>query len=478
MPGRALAAMAVLAGVLAPASSANPVLPGDHPDPSLVREADGWYAASTSGSWLPAFPVLHSRDLRRWHQVGSVLARRPGWAAGDFWAPELERRRGRVLAYYAARARDGRRCIAVASSTRMRGPFRDHGPLACSRTGEIDPLPVKDENGADWLVWKRDGNSRGRPTPILAAPLAPGGLALAGPARELFRADAAWERGLVEAPALFRRHGLFYIVYSAGRCCGLRCNYTTGVARSGSLLGPWEKRPEPLLQADPMFRCPGHGSIARGPGGLPLLAYHAYARGDSANRQMLIRRLTVPAEGWPELRRAVGVPARAPVQRFRFRRSRLGLGWQWLPGLRPATRVTRGSLVLREGVLARQARSSRFSTKVTVPKRRRGAVAGLAVMASSTDGLGLELRGRRAIAWRLDEGRRRRVGRRRIPEGGTLRIAIGSRARMFARVRGRWRRVGRPQPLPRWTSGPRVALTVRGPGRVRASFDELWIRPR
>lgn len=40
MPGRALAVMAVLAGVLAPASFANPVLPGDHPDPSLVREAD------------------------------------------------------------------------------------------------------------------------------------------------------------------------------------------------------------------------------------------------------------------------------------------------------------------------------------------------------------------------------------------------------------------------------------------------------
>ena len=195
--------MAVVAGACAPAAEANPVIPGDHPDPSIVRTASGWYATSTSDDWLPAFPVLHSRDLVHWRQVGSVLGRRPGWARNDFWAPELVRRDGRVLAYYAALARNGRRCVAGASAPRMAGPYRDHGPIICSRTGEIDPLPVTDEEGASWLIWKRDGNSRDRPTPILAAPLAPGGMSLAGTPQELFRDGAAWERHNVEAPALF-----------------------------------------------------------------------------------------------------------------------------------------------------------------------------------------------------------------------------------------------------------------------------------
>ena len=50
-----------------------PVVPGDHPDPSLLRTAGGWYATATSGTWLPAFPMLHSADLQDWRQVGSVL---------------------------------------------------------------------------------------------------------------------------------------------------------------------------------------------------------------------------------------------------------------------------------------------------------------------------------------------------------------------------------------------------------------------
>jgi beta-xylosidase len=130
---------AVLAGACAPAAGANPVVPGDHPDPSLLRAGAGWYATSTSDDWLPAFPILHSTDLAHWRRVGAVLPLRPRWAAKDFWAPELVRRGGRVLAYYAARARDGRRCIAVASAAAARGPYRDHGPLLCSHVGEIDP---------------------------------------------------------------------------------------------------------------------------------------------------------------------------------------------------------------------------------------------------------------------------------------------------------------------------------------------------
>lgn len=452
-------------------------MPGDHPDPSLLRERDGWYAASTSGDWLPGFPILHSRDLRSWRQVGSVLTHAPRWVAGELWAPELQRRGGRVLAYYAARSRTGRRCIGVASAAGVRGPYRDHGPLACSRVGEIDPLPVTDEYGSDWLVWKRDGNSRGLPTPILAAPLAPGGIALAAPPRELFRADAPWEHGLVEAPALLRRHGLFYIVYSAGRCCGLRCNYRTGVARSRSLLGPWEKRPEPLIRADALFRCPGHGSVTTGPGGGPLLAYHAYARGDSTNRQFMIARIGVLADGWPALQGSVTSPTRAGIQRFGFG-GRLAQGWQWPIDARGHARLVRGQLRLRDGTLARQARSARFSAQARIAGASRRARPGLAVMGSAGDGVGMEVRGRRALAWRLVDGRRTRLTLGRVPARRVraLRVSVGSGVRLAVRTRGRWRRVGPVSAAPPWRNGPRVALTARGRGS--AAFEELWIRPR
>jgi xylan 1,4-beta-xylosidase len=467
-------------GAWAPGAVANPVIAGDHPDPSILRAGSGWYVASTSGSWLPAFPVLRSGDTRSWRQVGAVLAQRPRWAAGDFWAPELVRRDGRVLAYYAAQRPNGKRCVAVASSARLRGPYADRGPLVCSGVGDIDPLPVTDEHGAHWLVWKKDGNSRGKPTPIVAAPLAPGGLALAGVPRELFRADAAWERGLVEAPALLRHDGMFYLVYSAGGCCGLRCNYVTGVARSRSLLGPWEKRPGPFLEDDASFRCPGHVSVAGAPGGGLLLAYHAFARGDPANRQLLIAPLGFDADGWPVVGRAGSAGASPPPIRVEFGDAALDRGWQWPVGPRPPARVSGGTLQLGPGALAQQAGTATFSARTEITARQRGARPGLAVMASAENGIGVELRGRRALAWRVDDRRRSALGRAPIGRRGRveLRLSMGASVRLAVRIHGAWRPLGGEQPLLHWTSGPRVALRVSGPPAARASFDHLWISPR
>jgi xylan 1,4-beta-xylosidase len=457
---------------------ANPVVAGDHPDPSLLRAGGGWYATSTSDDWLPAFPILHSGDLAQWRQVGSVLTRRPRWAAGDFWAPEFVRRGGRVFVYYAARARSGRRCLAVASAARVRGPYTDHGPILCSRIGEIDPLPVRDEQGADWLVWKRDGNSQGRPTPILAAPLAPGGLSLAAPPRELFRADAPWEGGLVEAPALLRRDGLFYLVYSAGRCCGRHCNYATGVARSSSLLGPWEKRPAPILTGGSTFRCPGHVGIARGPSDEPVLAYHAYVRDDPSNRQLLMSPLRFDVEGWPVVDRVRGVAARPAAAQFGFG-ARLGMGWDWPVGPRPATRVASGRLVLGPGTLTRQTGTTHFTASTEVAERGEAARAGLAVMASDGNVVGIELRGTRAAVWRRDDGRLTRAGAVPLPRGrAELRVTVGATVALAVRTRRRWQSVGGAQPLPRWASGAHVALRVSGPPGARAQFDSLSIDPR
>jgi xylan 1,4-beta-xylosidase len=469
------------------------VVPGDHPDPSLLRTPRGWYATSTSGSWLPAFPILHSTDFRQWRQAGAVLTRRPRWAATDFWAPELARRGGRVLAYYAAKSRRGRRCIAVASAPRVPGPYRDHGPLLCSAIGEIDPLPVRDEQGADWLVWKRDGNSQGLPTPILAAPLAPGGMSLAAPPRELFRAGAPWERGLVEAPALLRRNGTFYLVYSAGRCCGRRCNYATGVARSASLLGPWEKRPEPILTGGYGIRCPGHVGIAGGPDGEPVLAYHAYVRGDPSNRQLLMAPLSFDAAGWPRVARARHVVPRPEAERFEFA-AELSAGWEWPSGPEPAARVASGRLLLGQGALTRQTGTTRFSAQTVVAAGRRGTRAGLAVVAEDGNEVGIELAGNSVVAWRADEGRRTETSvldnppQRWVRQDGAhpqccrspvaLRVSVGQHVTLAVRTRGRWRTLGAPQPLPRWASGARVALTVRGPATARAAFDSLSIEPR
>lgn len=66
-----------------------PVLGGDWPDPSLIRDGEGYAAVTTSGGWAPAFRVLRSTDLRSWQIAGSVFRRAPRWTKGSLWAPEL-----------------------------------------------------------------------------------------------------------------------------------------------------------------------------------------------------------------------------------------------------------------------------------------------------------------------------------------------------------------------------------------------------
>src|SRR5262249_22134637 len=71
------------------AAYSNPVLAGDYPDPSVIRVGKDFWAAATSSEWGPQFPILHSRDLVNWKIIGAVFPKRPGWATGNFWAPEI-----------------------------------------------------------------------------------------------------------------------------------------------------------------------------------------------------------------------------------------------------------------------------------------------------------------------------------------------------------------------------------------------------
>jgi xylan 1,4-beta-xylosidase len=147
------------------------VLAGDHPDPSVIRVGTEFWSTNTSGERSPQFPLFRSRDLVHWLPAGAVFQEKPRWAQNSFWAPELIADRGRYLIYYAARKSDGPLCVAVATASSPQGPYLDHGPLVCQEDGSIDPAFIRDEKGSPYLIWKEDGNSIHKPTPIWAQPL-------------------------------------------------------------------------------------------------------------------------------------------------------------------------------------------------------------------------------------------------------------------------------------------------------------------
>jgi beta-xylosidase len=496
----------------APATYRNPVLPGDYPDPSVIRVGDEFWATATTSQWAPLFPLLKSADLVNWTRVGAVFEDAPAWSAGSYWAPEIAQDRGRIFVYYTARKKNGPLCVAVATAAQPQGPYTDHGPMICQEAGSIDAALVVDEDGQRYLVWKEDGNSRKMPTPIWAQPLSPDGTALTGTRRELIRNRDPWEAHLVEGPYILRRDGWFYMFYSSDACCGRACNYKLGVARARRLLGPWERNPaNPILKGNERWRCPGHGSLVSDATGRTFLLYHAYDPEDFqfAGRQGLLDEVTWTAEGWPEINGGRGPSASAPspfgVRETpapdpfvdEFDASGPSPAWQWPWERKPGLTVTGGALTLRASatradnpaatVLAHQTVAGDYTATTRVLTGGLGAtvMAGLAAYGDADNAIGLALNAGRAVLWRRKAGRQETITSvtttfgsavllRMVASGGSrFRFAVGADTPDGPQ----WRPVGDEADggyLPPWDRGVRVALTIAGPAGAEARFD--WVK--
>lgn len=363
-PSSALASCLVLLGLFsflpgarAQATPHNPIIPGDHPDPTIIRFGNAYWTASTSGDWAPEFPLYRSADLHRWTAAGAIFPQPPAWASGSFWAPELVNDRGRILVYYVGRKRAGPLCVAVATAGSPAGPYTDHGPLVCQSDGSIDPAMARDEHGWPFLIWKEDGNSIGKPTLIWAQPLADDLIHLTGTPTELIANDpSTWEGRVVEAPFIMRHGGHFYLFYAGNACCGAACRYAEGVARADHLLGPWTKDPaNPIIRPNANWKCPGHGTAVETPSGQDYFIYHAYPAAGTVyvGRESVLDRITWSKDGWPTINGGRGPSgglahfgAKQPAFTDSFTKSVMDAGWQWPVRRAPQWQLHEGTLTL------------------------------------------------------------------------------------------------------------------------------------
>ncbi len=114
-------------------------------------------------------------------------------------------------------------------------------------------------------------------TPILAQPLARDGASLVGEPTTVLANDLDWEGHLIEGPWVTRQEGRYWLFYAGNDFTSPA--YGIGVAVADTLLGPYVKRPEPLLRSTRIWAAPGHASVAPGPDGTPQLFFHAYFPG-------------------------------------------------------------------------------------------------------------------------------------------------------------------------------------------------------
>ena len=111
-------------------------------------------------------------------------------------------------------------------------------------------------------------------TPIHARRLAEDGRSLVGEEHIVLANDLDWEGHLIEGPFVTRQNGRYWMFY-AGNDFSTPA-YGIGVAVADHPLGPYVKRPEPLLKSVREWWAPGHASVAPGADGRPQLFFHAF----------------------------------------------------------------------------------------------------------------------------------------------------------------------------------------------------------
>lgn len=272
----------------------NPILAGDHPDPSILKDGDDYYMTHSSFDAYPGLLIWRSKDLVNWTPVTTTLRTN----VGSIWAPELCKHKGRYYIYLPAKMPNNNTSYVIWAD-RIEGPWSE--PIDLKLPRYIDPGHIVDEKGERWLFLS--GGDRIK--------LAPDGLSTVGQPEHVYnpwRYPDDWdvEGFSPEGPKVMRRGDYFYLVTAVGGTAGPPTGHMVIVARAKSLAGPWEDHPRnPVVRTvdnAEKWWSRGHATLVEGPGGDWWTVYHGYENGYyTLGRQTLLAPVTWTADGWFEV---------------------------------------------------------------------------------------------------------------------------------------------------------------------------------
>ncbi|MBP3774584.1 MAG: family 43 glycosylhydrolase [Bacteroidaceae bacterium] len=289
----------------------NPIIDEDAPDPTVMKAKDGYYYLYSTGD-----KIFRSPDMVNWKHVGRFFeqGKEPTFVPGvkRCWAPDINYIDKKYVLYFARSIWGGEdSCgVGVAYSDRPQGPFtlaRGDGKLFRSFEigvrNSIDPFYIRDK-GRNWLIW---GSFSG----IYAIELTKDGLQVKPGAQKVQIGGKAYEGAYV-----YKRKRYYYFFGSKGSCCaGAKSTYTTVVARSKNLLGPYvdkqgrsllDNHHEVLLHRNAKWIGTGHnGELIKDKQGRTWMPYHAF-RADDPQKGRVVNLDLVQwnKDGWPYIENA------------------------------------------------------------------------------------------------------------------------------------------------------------------------------
>ena len=262
-------------------------------------------------SMMAGFKVWSSEDLDHWCDEGVCYdGKESKWAKNCFWAPECVEYNGKYYLFFSANwnynptNEDETFRIGAAVSDSPLGPFKDLSdkPMFDPGFPVIDANVFIDDDGSKYITFSRccykHKVGEFEESHIYGARLNNDMNGIIGQVQLLLQPYQEWEnwskhtgRRWNEGSFMFKREGLYYIMFSANHYADKE--YAVGYATSESPLGPYKKyEGNPILKHDfPRVSGPGHNSCTYSPDGSEMLiVYHCHTdplKG-GGNRQVCI----------------------------------------------------------------------------------------------------------------------------------------------------------------------------------------------
>lgn len=231
----------------------NPVLPGDHPDPTLLKVGNDFYHCGSSFHFNPYMPIYHSKDLVHWEIISRVLTQEnAGWVSdkpsAGIWQGAITYFYGSYWIYFSA----GGQWFSKADSPK--GPWSKPVEVKSNaQTGNLgyDNSIFVDDDGKPYMVIK-NGQKVNR-----LQELGKDGQ-LAGQVINLDWINAKLQYSWAEGPVMCKRNGYYYY-FPAGDVSGgqyvLRATALTSDSTKWERLGNFFK---PITDPKVGFRRPNH----------------------------------------------------------------------------------------------------------------------------------------------------------------------------------------------------------------------------
>lgn len=343
-----IAGMALWGALAASGASAgeyrNPVVSGFNPDPSICRDGNDYYLATSTFEYFPGVPIYHSKDLVNWRLAGHALDRPSqlplaGQKSSEgIFAPTLRCANGHFYMITTNIAGGGN---FIVHATNPAGPWSE--PVWVKGVQGIDPSLFFDDDGKVYLT-HQDGGERGGISQV-EVDVATG--QAKGQAKRIWNGTGGiWPEG----PHLYKINGWYYLLHAEG---GTSYGHVVILARSRSPWGPFEGAPgNPILthrdRSDLTLQALGHADLVQTPAGkwfMVLLGVRHQKYKHHLGRETLLAPVEWTDDGWlkvnggaplGEAMNVAGLPAPHPWPavpvRDDFTGPRLGGEWIFLRG--------------------------------------------------------------------------------------------------------------------------------------------------